>query len=1499
MRLDSCLKKILLFFLIMVLNISAFANWGTYLTVTRVQDDYTYPNYKSKAYVAMRNHDLIAFEIEATYNIDGDFDSDIWLTNVTDNASIIFENWEDQFGVFAAGERQKSFKRLLYVRPESETGEPYTVSFKIQSGWREQNNLGGPGNISGFEVYVTVLPTEAYEVTTGDSLPLPLPTVQPEPDFTSGSSNSVYWNPITLSNLYTNTNLVAQDLYFFDAENMDEMEPAVKGLFKANSSADREVWFQGLEDGHTYGYIAKAVYIVGSDTINQYSNVVFSTQDNSPPEAVLRPRVSTENNQVELIWGSVDDAVSDVRSYAIFRAEDTQVAVWVDSVVAEPPETTYTWVDPKTVSGIEYNYRVRAIDLVGNMGEGDRSNSVVFDGSGSGWTTINPPDVTPDIPTDTAFLKGPVDRLAFVIEGQEDQIRFEVARDDTAYFHSTTGAGHRYFDSGWLALTDTLTNEQFSNDPSNNDRVFFEFDYGDGIDLNFVNGHTYYRKITRKIAHATYTTYLESMIPDCFPPDDIRNFLGETILDASSDPLNWKVNLSWQATVDHISGVKQYVLYRKIQGLDEDYRAIEAFESGSNSFAYLDQIVTLPDSIRNATLSYRVVAQDAVGNIRSVESANWQVDEIALASPELVFTNLEEGRDITKGNDTLFTKNDGIVLEIQNFDLTKATHYIVLVNGTEETHRNRQQDTLRIDLPEDEIAHIQVRAVYTGQRFSLYSNTKVVARTRSLVPQSFTVHNDTSFWGGHLYLNWERPSIDVSKYEIWRSSGATYAVIGTLADTSQSLSWTDFYQIDENTNRSTDPLTNYQTYSYKVRKQNVFGDWTDFSAAMQDYVNHPPEITRHDRPKISEDGEKALTIYWNRVYPTIGTLGQKTYVYVYQDTFDVGDLSRGLVNTAIVANDDSAYTYHDAVPGHNYIFRIKEVPNELQGKKSAWSEPYTITLQILEPMYLVPQPKGGMYLRWENPEIMSRYSVEAIKVFIAGPSSVDSLVFPASVIDYMTSPGILEHGNVYQYSVFALDSLGQVVADNALTDTCDTGAVYIPEITPFYKRYYSGDSVTVNWAWKNVDGQAIDYSSRGAVSATLQASVSKSFPSDITQTVAVGPFAVDSSITQKTIAIPPLGNRENGKLFFKITAKDAWGNPSEALWSTDFYEMKTAIYDPVPPRKVTDQAVARVLADPTSSDTILVSLTWTGKGVEWPVNGDEEQWDQMIGNVSSYRILRLLDDQTVITGEVLVQSDSMAYTFVDRAPNRVHQWQIVSIDSAGHQTSGQTIASPVFLQTPDSPLATDFRACQTESYHNASGAVDYFFEIAVASGHFKLAYQMDDSTTIDRLLSRSGWMGETEYTANPSWGAVVHDTTWFRLKVRQWVDDQYWESGWSSLSTYPNAPNGTEKQANAELSIVRTFQVSPNYPNPFNCETVISYQIPEQSKVSVVLYNVKGEVINRLFDGEQSFGQYQFTWDGKNQNGKTVASGIYFLHVLSESQTGAIHQKRMKMTLIK
>jgi hypothetical protein len=83
--------------------------------------------------------------------------------------------------------------------------------------------------------------------------------------------------------------------------------------------------------------------------------------------------------------------------------------------------------------------------------------------------------------------------------------------------------------------------------------------------------------------------------------------------------------------------------------------------------------------------------------------------------------------------------------------------------------------------------------------------------------------------------------------------------------------------------------------------------------------------------------------------------------------------------------------------------------------------------------------------------------------------------------------------------------------------------------------------------------------------------------------------------------------------------------------------------------------------------------------------------------------------------------------------------------------------------------------------------------------------------------------------------------------------------------------------------IPQTIALRPNYPNPFNSETRIEYAIPADSRVRIVIYNSGGQQVRKLVDETQAAGYRTVTWNGKNDGGSSVSSGIYFIQLVVDN----------------
>ncbi|MCX6134185.1 MAG: T9SS type A sorting domain-containing protein [Ignavibacteriales bacterium] len=118
------------------------------------------------------------------------------------------------------------------------------------------------------------------------------------------------------------------------------------------------------------------------------------------------------------------------------------------------------------------------------------------------------------------------------------------------------------------------------------------------------------------------------------------------------------------------------------------------------------------------------------------------------------------------------------------------------------------------------------------------------------------------------------------------------------------------------------------------------------------------------------------------------------------------------------------------------------------------------------------------------------------------------------------------------------------------------------------------------------------------------------------------------------------------------------------------------------------------------------------------------------------------------------------------------------------------------------------------------------------------------------------------------------------------IDQAGNESGYAAVSVVTSVETGS--------GIPTVFALNQNYPNPFNPSTEIAFSVPKQTPVKIVIYGLSGDVVATVVNLTMSAGNYRVTWNGKTDDGRSVASGAYFYHLQAEGFTAT-----KKMTLLK
>ena len=144
--------------------------------------------------------------------------------------------------------------------------------------------------------------------------------------------------------------------------------------------------------------------------------------------------------------------------------------------------------------------------------------------------------------------------------------------------------------------------------------------------------------------------------------------------------------------------------------------------------------------------------------------------------------------------------------------------------------------------------------------------------------------------------------------------------------------------------------------------------------------------------------------------------------------------------------------------------------------------------------------------------------------------------------------------------------------------------------------------------------------------------------------------------------------------------------------------------------------------------------------------------------------------------------------------------------------------------------------------------------------------------------ANDGYMFEVDSTGLLQW---EHDTNYNIARILRYAPEY---PGLAELF-----PNGVGEKSGS----LPGFNLSV-FPNPFNSSTIIHYNLTETDPIQVDIYNVLGQNVRTLIDGHQPAGNFTVTWDGNDQNGSLVESGIYFCVIVSGG-----HSETAKLALVK
>jgi hypothetical protein len=218
----------------------------------------------------------------------------------------------------------------------------------------------------------------------------------------------------------------------------------------------------------------------------------------------------------------------------------------------------------------------------------------------------------------------------------------------------------------------------------------------------------------------------------------------------------------------------------------------------------------------------------------------------------------------------------------------------------------------------------------------------------------------------------------------------------------------------------------------------------------------------------------------------------------------------------------------------------------------------------------------------------------------------------------------------------------------------------------------------------------------------------------------------------------------------------------------------------------------------------------------------------------------------------------------------LYYWRVRAVNAA--RTSGwsdvwsfTTVVAVPKLVSPQNG-ETGVATSPTLQWEESKGAVSYEVVVSITSGFLPVLVSKTVSGT--SLVVQLG--ANTRY--------------YWRVRAVSALGKTDWSQVWSFTT------KGTAKVVTGG-GTAEAPMLGQNVPNPFNAETTISFDLPDDAEICLVIYDLTGRKVRTLVQAYRGQGRYTVVWDGRDEEGRDVASGVYLYRL--EVRGRGVETKRM------
>ncbi len=335
--------------------------------------------------------------------------------------------------------------------------------------------------------------------------------------------------------------------------------------------------------------------------------------------------------------------------------------------------------------------------------------------------------------------------------------------------------------------------------------------------------------------------------------------------------------------------------------------------------------------------------------------------------------------------------------------------------------------------------------------------------------------------------------------------------------------------------------------------------------------------------------------------------------------------------------------------------------------------------------------------------------------------------------------------------------------------------------------------------------------------------------------------------------------------------------------------------------------------DPTGTNVVLEGAT----SMTTTIQNSSGQFSFNGVTAGTYRVTAYRDRVAYSTQEVVIDSDNTEVSLNLVDINNHYEFSVCSEPGEIHTLNTSNPCNVALRIRPEDFPASDMKiltdisfyaptttdSCDIQVFvHEYStgqfipGTLVYESEMEVYESDSWVAHTLDVPILIKNNVDYFiGYRVSNNQTTKIAWkdqGPQVFNNGTWACFGSQWMNMSYLQSNWMIKVGYMTP----EPLAVANVTAINQTLNLQNYPNPFNPSTMISFNVvDETSPVNMIVFDVRGRVVRRLVKDERlPNGSCTISWNGKNDDGDSIASGIYFVRVINGKYSEAY-----KMVLLK